>query len=104
MTPHPLFYSSDYSNEVTCSTTLKARTLSSPAEARWATTAPLHLPQNLGALIATTLAKSGVNVVIHYNSASSKAETETTLKELESLGVKATAIQADLTTAAAVTS
>lgn len=58
--------------------------------------------QNLGALIAETLAKQGVNVAIHYNSASSKAETEATLKTLQGYGVKAVAIQAELGSAASV--
>ncbi|TXT09147.1 hypothetical protein VHUM_02621 [Vanrija humicola] len=58
--------------------------------------------KNLGALIAETLAKQGVNVAIHYNSAGSKDESEKTLKTLEAAGVKAVAIQGDLTTASAV--
>ncbi|RSH83584.1 uncharacterized protein EHS24_007272 [Apiotrichum porosum] len=58
--------------------------------------------KNLGALIAETLAKQGVNVAIHYNSASSKAETEATLKTLQGYGVKAVAIQAELGSAASV--
>ncbi|AAW41866.2 conserved hypothetical protein [Cryptococcus deneoformans JEC21] len=58
--------------------------------------------KNLGALIAKTLAKQGVNVAIHYNSASSKSETEATLKTLGSYGVKAAAFQANLTTEASV--
>lgn len=41
--------------------------------------------------------------MIHYNSASSKAETEATVKNLKAAGVTAAAIQADLRTAGAVT-
>lgn len=58
--------------------------------------------QNLGALIAETLAKQGCNVAIHYNSPGSKAETEATLKKLQGHGVKAVAVQANLSTAADV--
>ncbi|ADV20412.1 short-chain dehydrogenase/reductase SDR [Cryptococcus gattii E566] len=58
--------------------------------------------KNLGALIAKTLAKQGVNIVIHYNSAGSKSETEATLKTVESYGVKAAVFQANLTTEASV--
>lgn len=58
--------------------------------------------QNLGALIAENLAKRGANVAIHYNSPGSKDETEKTLQKLKDAGVKAVAVQADLSTKAAV--
>ncbi|WVQ81581.1 hypothetical protein IAT38_003705 [Cryptococcus sp. DSM 104549] len=58
--------------------------------------------KNLGALIAEKLAQQGVNVAIHYNSPGSKEETEATVKKLEKLGVKTVALQANLTTEAAV--
>lgn len=57
--------------------------------------------QNLGALIAENLAAKGVNVAIHYNSASSFDEAEETLAKLKNAGVKAVAVQADLSTASA---
>ncbi|WVQ72137.1 hypothetical protein IAR50_001682 [Cryptococcus sp. DSM 104548] len=58
--------------------------------------------KNLGALIATTLASQGVNVVIHYNSPSSRKETDETLEKIKKTGVKAAALQGDLTTEASV--
>jgi NAD(P)-dependent dehydrogenase (short-subunit alcohol dehydrogenase family) len=58
--------------------------------------------QNLGALIAETLAKQGCNVAIHYNSPGSKKDTDATLAKLKGLGVKAVAIQAELSSAANV--
>ncbi|ODN90835.1 short-chain dehydrogenase/reductase SDR [Cryptococcus wingfieldii CBS 7118] len=58
--------------------------------------------KNLGALIAQTLASQGVNVAIHYNSPSSKKEADATLEKLKKTGVKAAALQGDLTTEAAV--
>lgn len=47
------------------------------------------------------LADKGVNVAIHYNSPSSKEETEETLKKLKDAGVKAFAVQANMNTAGA---
>lgn len=41
-------------------------------------------------------------MAIHYNSPSSKDETGQTLKKLKDAGVKAVAVQADLSTKAAV--
>ncbi|WVO18286.1 hypothetical protein L204_105998 [Cryptococcus depauperatus] len=58
--------------------------------------------KNLGALIAETLAKQGVNVAIHYNSSSSQKEAEETVRKLQGYGVKTAVFQADLTTEAAV--
>ncbi|PRT54259.1 Short chain dehydrogenase mdpC [Wickerhamiella sorbophila] len=60
--------------------------------------------KNLGALIAKDFASKGAKaIVVHYNSASSKTETEKTVAELEKLGTKAVALHGDLTTAAAIT-
>lgn len=59
--------------------------------------------KNLGGLLARDLAANGASaVVIHYNSAASKAEAEATVQALEKLGAKAVALQGDLTSAAAV--
>ncbi|PBJ23857.1 3-oxoacyl-[acyl-carrier-protein] reductase FabG [Pseudomonas ogarae] len=59
--------------------------------------------KNLGGLIARDLARHGAKaVVVHYNSASSQADANATVAAIEALGAKALALQADLTTAAAV--
>jgi NAD(P)-dependent dehydrogenase (short-subunit alcohol dehydrogenase family) len=59
--------------------------------------------KNLGGLIARDLAQQGAAAVaIHYNSAGSKAEAEATVAAIEAAGAKAVALQADLTSAAAV--
>ncbi|MFI8737017.1 SDR family oxidoreductase [Ectopseudomonas toyotomiensis] len=59
--------------------------------------------KNLGGLLARDLATHGASaVVIHYNSAASKAEADATLQAVQQLGAKAVALQGDLTRAAAV--
>jgi len=59
--------------------------------------------KNLGGLIARDLAKHGAKaVVVHYNSAGSQADAEATVATIKALGAEAIALQADLTTAAAV--
>lgn len=59
--------------------------------------------KNLGGLIARDLAQHGAKaVVVHYNSASSRPDAEATVAAIRSLGAKAVALQADLTTAGAV--
>ena len=59
--------------------------------------------KNLGGLIARDLAQRGAAAVaIHYNSASSKTDAETTVAAIRQAGAKAIALQADLTSAAAV--
>ena len=58
--------------------------------------------KNLGRLFSKSLAGDGANVVVHYNSASSAADADATVKELEGLGVQALAYQADLTTVAEI--
>jgi len=55
--------------------------------------------KNLGGEISKAVAKLGANVVIHYNSNSSKKDAEETVKAVESLGRKAMMIQLDLTNA-----
>ncbi|MDY7604710.1 SDR family oxidoreductase [Serratia marcescens] len=59
--------------------------------------------KNLGGLIARDLAEQGAKaVVIHYNSAASKAEAEKTVAAIQTAGAQGVALQADLTTAGAV--
>lgn len=59
--------------------------------------------KNLGGLIARDLAQQGAKAVaIHYNSATSRPDAEATVAAIEAAGAQAVAIQADLTTAAAV--
>ncbi|MBO1361487.1 SDR family oxidoreductase [Acetobacter sacchari] len=58
--------------------------------------------KNLGALIARDLAAHGAKAIaIHYNSESSRLQTEQTLSELKAAGVEAVAFQADLTASGA---
>lgn len=59
--------------------------------------------KNLGGLIARQAAEAGANVAIHFNSESTRTDAEKTLAELQGLGVKAAAFQADLTVPANVT-
>ena len=59
--------------------------------------------KNLGGLIARDLAAQGAKAVaIHYNSAASRADAEATVAAVQKLGAKAVALQADLTSAAAM--
>ncbi|MBH2594205.1 SDR family oxidoreductase [Serratia marcescens] len=59
--------------------------------------------KNLGGLIARDLAEQGAKaVVIHYNSAASKAEADKTVAAIQAAGAQGIALQADLTTAGAV--
>ena len=59
--------------------------------------------KNLGGLIARDLAAKGAKaVVIHYNSASSRADADATVAAVRAAGAKAVALQGDLTHAAAV--
>lgn len=59
--------------------------------------------KNLGGLIARDLAAKGAKaVVIHYNSASSRADAEATVAAVQAAGAWAVALQADLTSATAV--
>lgn len=59
--------------------------------------------KNLGGLIARDLATHGAKAIaIHYNSPSSKADADATVVALQNLGTKAIALQADLTSAAAM--
>ena len=59
--------------------------------------------KNLGGLIARDLAEQGAKaVVIHYNSAASKAEADKTVAAIQAAGAQGVALQADLTTAGAI--
>ncbi len=59
--------------------------------------------KNLGGLIARDLAQQGAKaVVVHYNSAASKADADQTVAAIQAAGAKALALQGDLTSAAAV--
>lgn len=59
--------------------------------------------KNLGGLIASDLAQQGAAaVVVHYNSAASKADADATVTAVQAAGAKAAALQGDLTSAAAV--
>ncbi|MDR2297437.1 MAG: SDR family oxidoreductase [Comamonas sp.] len=59
--------------------------------------------KNLGGLIARDLAAKGAKaVVIHYNSASSRADAEATVAAVQAAGAWAVALQGDLTSATAV--
>lgn len=59
--------------------------------------------KNLGGLIARDLAEQGAKAVaVHYNSAASQAEADATVAAIQARGAQAVALQADLTTAAAV--
>ena len=55
--------------------------------------------KNLGGLISREVAKQGSNVVVHYNSDSTKQAAEQTVKAVQSLGRKAIMVQGDLTKA-----
>ncbi|MGQ1215118.1 SDR family oxidoreductase [Acinetobacter baumannii] len=52
--------------------------------------------KNLGGLISRKFAEQGANILIHYNSASTQADAEDTLKAVEAVGGKAVLAQADL--------
>ncbi len=59
--------------------------------------------KNLGGLIARDLAQQGAAaVVVHYNSAASKADADATVAAVQAAGANAVALQGDLTSAAAV--
>ncbi|QIL78625.1 SDR family oxidoreductase [Diaphorobacter sp. HDW4A] len=59
--------------------------------------------KNLGGLLARDLAQQGAKAVaIHYNSAASKADADATVADIQKTGAQALALQADLTTAGAM--
>lgn len=53
--------------------------------------------KNLGALLSKDFAAKGAKLAIHFNSESSKAESEKTLSEVKALGAEAFLFQGDLT-------
>lgn len=53
--------------------------------------------KNLGGLLSREIAKKGAKVVIHYNSASTKADADKTLADIKDAGGEAFLFQADLT-------
>lgn len=53
--------------------------------------------KNLGGLLSRSFAEKGAKLALHYNSESSKAESEKTLAEVQSLGSEAFLFQGDLT-------
>lgn len=59
--------------------------------------------KNLGGLISTTLASSGVNVAVHYNSDRSEPDADKTVAAVQAAGAKAIKVQGDLTRPANVT-
>lgn len=59
--------------------------------------------KNLGGLIARDFAEQGAKaVLVHYNSASAKADADATIAAIKAAGAQGIALQADLTTAGAV--
>lgn len=59
--------------------------------------------KNLGGLISRTLAERGANIAVHYNSDATAAAAEQTVAEIREHGVRAVALQGDLTDPATVT-
>lgn len=59
--------------------------------------------KNLGGLLSKDFAKMGAKLAIHYNSESSKTESEKTLAEVQALGAEAFLFQGDLTQVSNVT-
>lgn len=53
--------------------------------------------KNLGGLLSRKFAEKGAKLALHYNSESSRAESEKTLAEVQSLGAEAFLFQGDLT-------
>ncbi len=59
--------------------------------------------KNLGGLIARDMAAHGAKaVVVHYNSAATRADAEATVAAVQAAGAQGLALQADLSTASAV--
>ena len=52
--------------------------------------------KNLGGLISRKFAEQGANLLIHYNSTTTQADAEETLKAVQAFGIKAILVQADL--------
>lgn len=59
--------------------------------------------KNLGGLIARDFAQQGARAIaVHYNSDATRAEAEATVAAIKSVGAEAVALQADLTSVAAM--
>jgi len=58
--------------------------------------------KNLGGLISRTVAAEGARVVVHYNSAATKADAENTVSEIKKAGGQAVSVQGDFTKVADV--
>ncbi|MFA6959431.1 MAG: SDR family oxidoreductase [Opitutaceae bacterium] len=58
--------------------------------------------KNLGGLISLTLAAEGAKVVVHYNSAATKADADSTVAEIKKMGGQAVSVQGDFTKVADV--
>lgn len=59
--------------------------------------------KNLGGIISRQLASEGAKVVVHYNSASTKADADKTVADIKAAGGEAIMVQGDLTKPANVT-
>lgn len=59
--------------------------------------------KNLGGIISRQIAGEGAKVVVHYNSASTKADADKTVDDIKAAGGEAIAVQGDLTKPANVT-
>lgn len=59
--------------------------------------------KNLGGLLSRDFAAKGAKIAIHYNSESSRAESEKTLEDVQNLGAEAFLFQGDLTKVSNVT-
>ncbi|KAB8030622.1 SDR family oxidoreductase [Fluviispira multicolorata] len=55
--------------------------------------------KNLGGLISKSFAKEGAKIIVHYNSASTKKDAESTVAEIKKNGGEAFEIQGDFTNA-----
>ncbi len=53
--------------------------------------------KNLGGLLSREIAKKGAKIIIHFNSASTKADADKTLEDIQAAGGEAVLFQADLT-------
>jgi NAD(P)-dependent dehydrogenase (short-subunit alcohol dehydrogenase family) len=58
--------------------------------------------KNLGGLISKTFAAEGAKLVVHYNSAATKADADKTLADIKAAGGEAIAVQGDFTKVADV--
>ncbi|HRE82839.1 MAG TPA: SDR family NAD(P)-dependent oxidoreductase, partial [Opitutaceae bacterium] len=53
--------------------------------------------KNLGGLISRTFAAEGAKIVVHYNSAATRADADATLADIRKVGGEAIAVQGDYT-------